>query len=284
MLWSLLLSLLAAYSAVLALVYVFQSRLVYYPQIGREAAETPLDRGLEFEPVAIATADGETLSAWWVPSGRARGAALIFHGNAGNISHRLDYLAMFHRMGYSSLIIDYRGYGRSSGSPSEEGTYRDAEAAWRWLAEKRGAKAGDVVLLGESLGGAVAAWLAARTTPRALVLASAFTSAPELGAQAYPFLPVRLLSRFSYDTLGSLKAVSAPVLVAHSPGDDIIPFAHGRTLYEAAKEPRHFLELSGGHNDAFLFARQEWAAQLAAFLERAEAKSGDTIPILPGQE
>ncbi|MBU2574763.1 MAG: alpha/beta hydrolase [Elusimicrobia bacterium] len=280
MLWSLLISLTIAYGVVLALVYVFQSRLVYFPEIGREAAGTPLDRGLAFEPVVIATADGEKLSAWWVPAGSARGTALIFHGNAGNISHRIDYLAMFHRLGYSSLIIDYRGYGRSTGSPSEDGTYRDAQAAWRWLTAERGVKAGDVVLLGESLGGAVAAWLAARVTPRALVLASVLTSAPGLGAQVYPFLPVRLISRFSYDTLGALKSVNAPVLVAHSPEDDIIPFTHGRTLYEAAKEPKQFIEMSGGHNDGLLFTRQEWVAQLSAFLERAAA-TGRSRPDKP---
>lgn len=272
MLWSLLTSLAIAYGAVLVLVYVFQSRLVYFPQIGREVAVTPRAYGLAFDPVIIATADGEKLAAWWVPAERARGTVLIFHGNAGNISHRLDYLTMFHRMGYSSLIIDYRGYGQSTGSPSEEGTYRDAEAAWRWLTSERGVKAGDVVLLGESLGGAVAAWLAARVTPRALVLASVFTSVPELGAQVYPFLPVRLISRFSYDTLGALKSVNVPVLVAHSRDDDIIPFTHGRTLYEAANEPKQFLEMRGGHNDGFLFMRQEWVAQLSAFLERAAAR------------
>lgn len=272
MLWRLLIALTIAYAAVLALVYVFQSQLIYYPQMGRDSVGTPLDSGLAFDPVVIATADGEKLAAWWVPAGRARGTALIFHGNAGNISHRLGYLTMLHGLGYSSLIIDYRGYGGSTGSPSEEGTYRDAEAAWLWLASERGVKAGDVVLLGESLGGSVAAWLAARVNPRALVLVSAFTSAPELGAQVYPFLPVRLISRFSYDTLGALKSVKAPVLVAHSPQDDIVPFAHGRALYAGANEPKLFLEMSGGHNDGFLFTRREWVAQLSAFLDRSAAR------------
>lgn len=266
-LWNFLIFLGVVYGAVLAVVFIFQSQLVYYPEIGRWDAGTPKDRGLAFEPVTVATADGEKLSAWWVPAERARGTVLIFHGNAGSIAHRLDYLEMFRRLGYASFIIDYRGYGRSTGSPSEEGTYRDAEAAWAWLTAERGVKPGDVVILGESLGCAVAAWLAARTAPRALVLASAFTSAPALGAQVYPFLPVRLISRFSYDTLGALKSVKAPVLVAHSREDDIIPFSHGKALFEAAKEPKEFLEMSGGHNDAFLFARPEWTARLSAFLE-----------------
>jgi fermentation-respiration switch protein FrsA (DUF1100 family) len=272
MLLNLALMLALAYAALVALVYFFQAHLVYFPQIGRGIAATPKAYGLAYEPVTLTTADGETLAAWWVPHERAAGAVVIFHGNAGNISHRIDYLTMFHRLGYATLLVDYRGYGQSTGSPSEEGTYRDAEAAWNWLTKERGLGARDIVVLGESLGGAVAVWLAARVNPRALVVASCFTSVPELGAQVYPFLPVRLISRFSYDSLGTIKSVKAPVLIAHSREDDIIPFAHGRALYDAAPEPRRFLEMRGGHNDGFIFMRQEWVAQLAAFLESARAQ------------
>ena len=271
MLLNLALMLALAYAALVALVYLFQTRLVYFPQVGREIAATPKAYGLAYEPVTLMTADREKLAAWWVPHQRAAGAVVIFHGNAGNISHRLDYLAMFHRLGYSSLLIDYRGYGQSTGSPSEEGTYRDAEAAWNWLTKERGLAARDIVVLGESLGAAVAVWLAARVNPRALVIASGFTSVPDLGAQVYPFLPVRLISRFSYDSLGAIGSIKAPVLVAHSREDDIIPFAHGKALYDAAQEPKRFLEMRGGHNDGFIFMRQEWVAQLAAFLESARA-------------
>jgi len=243
MLWNVLFLLALAYAVLVALAYFFQSRLVYFPQIGRDIAATPLAYGLAFEPVTLGTEDGEKLAAWWVHHEHAAGTVLIFHGNAGNISHRLDYLTMFHRLGYSSLIVDYRGYGQSTGSPSEEGTYRDAEAAWDWLTSKQGLAPGDIVLLGESLGGAVATWLAARVNPRALVIASTFTSVPELGAQVYPFLPVRLISRFSYGTREAVKAVKAPILIAHSREDDIIPFTHEQALYEAAREPKQFLEM-----------------------------------------
>jgi hypothetical protein len=276
MLWNFLILLALVYAALVALAYVFQSRLVYFPQIGREIAATPLAYGLAFEPVTLATADGEKLAAWWVPNERAAGTVLILHGNAGNISHRLDYLTMFHRLGYASLIVDYRGYGQSTGSPSEEGTYRDAEAAWHWLTNERGTAAGDIVVLGESLGGAVAVWLAARVKPRALVIASVFTSVADLGAQVYPFLPVRLISRFSYDSLAAIQSVKAPILIAHSRDDDIVPFAHGKALYEAAPEPKQFLEMRGGHNDGFIFMREEWVAQLAAFLESARPGKPET--------
>lgn len=259
-----------AYAAVVVLVWFIQPRLVYFPNVGREIVVTPKAVGLDFQPVEIRTEDGERLGAWWVPVEKPRGTVLLFHGNAGNISHRLDYLQMFHRLRYSTLIFDYRGYGQSTGTASEEGTYRDAAAAWRWLTQTRGISPGSIVLYGESLGGAVASWLAARELPRALVLASTFTSAVDLGAEVYFFLPVRLISRFSYDNRAHLRTVRAPVLVVHSRGDDIVPFAHSEAVFAAAREPKKFLELAGGHNDGFVFMRPEWIAALDEFLARAE--------------
>jgi len=165
MLGELLIPLAIAYGAVLVLVYLFQSHLVFFPGTGREAVVTPQTYGLRYESVPIRTTDGETLDAWWVPAEDARGVVLFFHGNAGNISHRVDYLQMFHRLRYSTLIVDYRGYGKSSGAPSEAGTYRDAEAAWEHLLHARLARPQDIVVAGESLGAAVATWLAASLTP-----------------------------------------------------------------------------------------------------------------------
>lgn len=263
-----------AYGAILVLLFAFQSHLVYYPSVGRELAATPAARGLSHESVKIATDDGEQLAAWWVPATEARGTVLFFHGNAGNISHRIDYLAMFNRLGYSTLIVDYRGYGESTGSPSEEGTYRDALASWLYLTETRGVRPEDIVIVGESLGGAVASWLAARHAPRALILASSFTSVNDLGAEIYWFVPVRLISRFGYDTLGNLRKIRVPVLIAHSRDDDIVPFSHGQKLFTAANEPKEFLEMRGGHNDGFLFVKEEWVQAVADFLERHTRRSG----------
>ncbi len=260
-----------AYALVLLLVFLFQPRLVYFPQVERELATTPRSAGLEFEEVWLQTADGEKLHAWWTPVAKPRGAVLILHGNAGNISHRLEYLAMFNRLGYATLIVDYRGYGRSSGAPSEAGTYRDAEAAWRHLLETRRLGPQDIVVFGESLGGGVASWLAAKYPPRALILASTFTSVPDLGARVYPWLPVRWLARIEYNNRERIGQIAAPVLIAHSTQDDIIPFAHGEALFAAAREPKQFLVLSGGHNDGFLFSRGEWIAAVGAFLQSTAA-------------
>lgn len=267
-LWIMAGSVIAIYLALLTLVACSQNSLVYYPQMGREIATTPAAQGLAYEDLTLSTDDGEKLNAWWIPLESSKGAVLLLHGNAGNISQRIEYARMFRELGYSTLLLEYRGYGRSSGTPSEEGTYRDAAAAWAWLTG-RGIAERDIVVFGESLGGAVATWLAARHTPRALVLASTFTSVPDLGAELYWFIPVRLLSRFKYDSGSRIKSVRAPVLVAHSRDDDIVPYAHGQRLFAAANEPKAFLDLAGGHNDGFIFARREWVASLRRFLERA---------------
>jgi len=267
---NIVLSALIAYAAMALLVFLFQSRLVYFPHVGREAGATPRVAGLDYEDVELRTADDVLLHGWWVPARDSCGAVLIFHGNAGNISHRIGYLTMFARLGYSTLIIDYRGYGRSSGGPSEEGTYRDAEAAWLHLIEARKLNRQDVVILGESLGAGIATWLAAKYPPRALVLASAPTSVPDLGAQIYPWLPVRLLARIEYGNLARVPTIAAPILIAHSREDEIVPFAHGEALFAAAREPKQLLVMSGGHNEGFLFTRPEWTTALAAFLDRAQ--------------
>ncbi len=269
---SLLLSVAIAYGVILLLVFLFQPRLVYFPQVERELATTPRAAGLDYEDVSLHTADGVKLHGWWVPAQNARGTVLLLHGNAGNISHRIGYLTMFSRLGYSVLLFDYRGYGKSGGSPSEEGTYRDAEAAWQHLTEARKLKPQDIVLVGESLGGGIATWLAVKYPPRALVLASTFTSVPDLGARIYPWLPVRLLSRIEYANLSRIRRIDAPVLIAHSRSDDIIPFVHGEALFAAAREPKQLLVLSGGHNDGFLFTRDEWIAAVGAFLDRSAEK------------
>lgn len=256
----------AAYAALLGLVFLLQGQLLYFPGMGREVLRTPRDLGLDHETVWLTTEDGVRIEAWYLPTPAARGVALLAHGNAGNISHRLDYAPLFHRLGYSLLLFEYRGYGRSEGQPSEEGSYADARAAWRHLVAQRGVPPGRIVLVGESLGGAVVAQLAADQRPGALVLASSFVSVPELAANLYPWLPARWLARYRYDTREALGRVACPVFIAHSRDDEIVPFAHGERLFAAAREPKAFLEMAGGHNEGFLFARAAWGEALGRFL------------------
>lgn len=277
MIWSLLATLVVAYIGLAALLFFSQEKLLYYPEIGREVHTTPRDHGLAYEPLTLLTPDNERLDAWFVPKEQARASVLILHGNAGNISHRLDTIAMFQGLGYSVLIFDYRGYGRSTGKPSEAGLYRDAQTAWEYLARQRGIPPERIILFGESLGGAMAAWLAAREHPGALVLSSAFLSVPELAADLYPWLPARWLARQRYDTRAALAEISCPVLIAHSPEDEIVPFRHGQALFTAAAEPKLFLPLAGGHNDGFIFRRAAWVEVLADFLRNhlSQALKGD---------
>ena len=269
---NLLMAAAVAYALIMLFVFLYQPRLVYFPQVERELTATPRAAGLDYEDVTLTTADNVKLHGWWVPARNARGTILLMHGNAGNISHRLGYLTMFNRLGYSVLLFDYRGYGKSGGHPDEEGTYRDAEAAWLHLTANRNVAAREIVMVAESLGGGVATWLALKYPPRALVLASTFRSVPDLGAQIYPWLPVRLLARITYDNLARIARVDAPVLIAHSRDDDVIPFAHGEALFAAAREPKQMLVLAGGHNDGFLFTRDAWIAAVGAFLDRAAMK------------
>ncbi|MHC1729036.1 MAG: alpha/beta hydrolase [Syntrophobacteraceae bacterium] len=247
--------------------YVFQSHLVYFPD--RTLAATPHDIGLRYETVSLETRDGVKLSAWFVQAEKPRGVVLFCHGNGGNISHRLENIRIFNQMNLSALLFDYRGFGQSEGKPTEAGTYQDASAAWEYLLQKKNIAPERIILYGESLGGAIAAWLARERDPAALVLASAFISVPELASKLYPFLPVKLLSRFSYDTKAYLKNVHCPLLIVHSPDDEIVPYAHGRALYDAAKGSGEFLEIRGDHNSGFLSSEKTYTDGLNRFVTKS---------------
>ncbi|MCE8011475.1 alpha/beta hydrolase [Halomonas daqingensis] len=260
------------YGLVVLLAWFFQERLLYLPHVGREHVATPAERGLGWEQVELQTADGLLLDAWWIPVEDARGKLLFFHGNAGNISHRLDSILQFHRLGLSVLILDYRGYGRSEGRPSEEGTAQDARAGWRWLTEQQEASADEIVLFGRSLGAAVAAELAASLAPQgqpaAVILESPFRSVPALGQQLYPFLPVRWLATLDYPTERYVTHIESPLLFIHSRDDEIIPFSEGEAVYRAANEPKELLTIRGGHNTGFIDSEPDYSAGIDAFLER----------------
>ena len=246
--------------------FIFQSHYIYYPE--RVLSADPGSIGLYFESVSFETTDGVKLSGWFIPNKNAKGVILFCHGNAGNISHRLESIQIFHRLGLAIFIFDYRGYGQSEGKPSEHGTYKDAEAAWWYLVEERQVNANKVIVFGRSLGGAVASWLAHSYTPGALILESAFTSLPDIAAKLYPYLPVRLLLRFKYDTAEYLGRVNCPVLIVHSRDDEIIPFSHGRRLFEVAKQPKQFLEISGTHNEGFITSGRRYEQGLNAFISK----------------
>ncbi len=256
------------------LLFFMQERMLFLARMpGRQLEATPRDAGFDYVDVNFETADGVSLHGWYVYADNSRGTVLFLHGNAGNISHRLDSIAIFHELGLDTFIIDYRGYGQSEGKTSEEGTYRDADAAWEHLVTERGQDPARIVVFGRSLGGAVAAWLATKHKPAALIVESSFTSVAEMAAHLYPFMPVRLILRLRYPVIDFLARITCPVLIVHSRDDEIIPFSMGKALYKAAPAPKAFLELEGDHNNAFLLSRDRYQQELAAFI-REQLENG----------
>ncbi len=241
------------------------AHLVYAPK--RQWDATPADAKLTYEDVWPIASDGVKLHAWCVPAENAKGTVLFSHGNGGNVSHRLDTILVHHQLGMNVLIFDYRGYGKSEGKPSEEGTYRDVEAVWKYLVETRGEKPERIVIHGRSLGGAVAAHLARDHTPAALVVESSFYDITELGVEMFPWLPVRWLSRMEYKTAEYVGGVKCPVMVIHSRTDGMIAFHHGEKILAAAPEPKRFLEIHGSHNSGFMESDDIYRSALREFFD-----------------
>ena len=257
-------SVLVALALLNGFMYLAQPGMIFFPYAALEA--TPTDWGLDYEDVRFRTTDGLDLHGWFVPHAGSRRVLLFFHGNAGNISHRGESVAVFHRLGLNVFIVDYRGYGASEGKPSESGLYRDARAAWRHLTEARGFAPSDIVIFGRSLGGTVAARLASEERPGALVLESSFSSAKDAAHEIFPLLSRLVVLRFELDAARYVRRAQCPVLVLHSPDDEIIPYRLGRKLFEAAPTPKHFVDLRGGHNEGFLLSQPGYERTLGEFL------------------
>lgn len=244
-----------------------EPRMLYYPD--RVLAGTPARLGWRFEDVRLVAEDGARLHGWFVPAEPAparspRLTVLFLHGNAGNISHRLDKLAILRSLGADVLIVDYRGYGASEGRPGEEGLHRDARAAWRDLTETRGVDPATIVIHGESLGAAVAARLAAETNAGGVVLETAFTSVADAAPFPYRLLPLRWMVRNRHDALASMPRIAVPVLIVHARGDEFFPRRHAERLAAASRSVT-LVTLEGGHNDAFLVSAAAYRDAVAAF-------------------
>ncbi|OHD71362.1 MAG: hypothetical protein A2W19_10175 [Spirochaetes bacterium RBG_16_49_21] len=243
-----------------------KNEFIFYPH--KHIVSYPSAVGLAYEDVSFKTGDDVMLNGWWVPAQSARATLLFCHGNGGNISFLLDTIVIFHSMNLNTMVFDYRGYGRSLGTPTEEGTYRDVDAAWNYLLKVKKISPDEVILIGRSLGGPIAAWLAQKYKPGALILESTFTRIADVADFHYPFAPGRIIFGNAYNTENYIARVTCPVLVVHSPDDDIVPYMLGTRIFEHARQPKEFLIIHGLHNSGFIESMGIYKAGLNRFISR----------------
>jgi hypothetical protein len=253
------------YLALVSAVYLGQNWVVF-PD-GQFTDRTPTDPpfGWRYEDLHLSVGH-ETTHAWHIPVENARGVVLFSHGNGGSIPDWLEAVQVFYDMGLSVLIYDYGGYGKSTGRASEDRCYADIRAAWRYLTEDQGVPANRIVLFGRSLGGGVAAQLATEVTPGAVILESTFLSVPRLAREKLPVLPMNWLMRNRFDTVRKVSRIKAPILIVHSSDDTLIPYHHGRDLFDLANEPKQFLSIRGDHNDGWFVSGDLYLKGLVEFL------------------
>jgi uncharacterized protein len=242
-----------AYAAAVVGLRVSEKGLVYHPA---ERRVQPPPSGLHVREVAFPSEDSTRLTAWIVPAVQADSSGywlLVCHGNYGNIGYgqRPVFYEFVRAAGLSLLAFDYRGFGASAGSPSEQGLYADARASYHFLTDSLRVPPDRIILFGHSLGSGVAIELATEVPAAALVVEGAYTSVPARGQELYPWFPVMQIATQRFPSIDRIARVHVPVLFLHSPEDEIIPFVHGRRLYAAANEPRRFVPVRGGHMDAF---------------------------------
>ncbi len=255
--------LLYVYLGIVLVLWLLENRLVYQPAMASESWEPPPSP--DIHDVDLTSADGTRLHGWWLPQPNAKSALLYLHGNAGNLSWRGNSMVrMREALGVSVLIIDYPGYGKSEGRPSEAGCYQAADAAYAWLTDTQKIEPRNILIYGGSLGGGIAVDLASRHDHRALILVKTFTCMPDVASRHFPWIPVRWLMRNRYQSCDKIRACRRPVFIAHGDADEVIPCALGQQLFEAAGDPKVFhLQPGAGHNDPL---PPEFFEALRAFL------------------
>lgn len=241
-----------------------EDSLIYFPLPYPAGDWQPA--GLTLEDAWFQAADGTRLHGWYIPHDAPLAVILFCHGNGGNVTHRVEKLRELNRVvGASVLVFDYRGYGRCEGHPNEKGVLADARAARAWLAKRASIPEDEIVVMGESLGGAVAVDLAALDGAKALILESTFTSIPDMAAHHYPWLPAKLFLKTRFDSLKKISAYRGPLLQSHGDADSIVPYEFGRRLFQAANEPKEFYTIPrADHND---LPNHDYYQKVRQFLE-----------------
>jgi uncharacterized protein len=241
-----------------------EKKSIFYPM--KQITSNPSIIGLDYRDIYFDTSDGKTIHAWFIPEENARFTVLFSHGNAGNIGHRMDKVAMMHDIGLNVFIYDYRGYGKSKGSPSEKGIYEDAYAAYEYLVYKLNVPNNSIILYGESIGGAVSIELALNRHVSGLITENTFTSVKDMVRLAFPIIPYFIFSS-RFDSVSKIQNVKCDKLLIHSFDDEIVPFAQGEKLFRAASEPKRFLRIRGGHNTAFWDSMKDYRQGIRDFVE-----------------
>ena len=267
----------------IALVRLLENRLIYFPPRYPTGFLPPQRYALHVEEVWITTADGVKLSAYFLPHASSPKVLLWFHGNADNIGFGLEQMKALATMDVNILELDYRGYGKSDGSPEEAGIYRDADAAYRYLAATRHFKPENVIIYGHSLGGAVAVDLASKRECGGLIVESSFTSGRDMARRMFSIPLLAYVTKSRFDSIEKIKQARSPVLVIHGTRDTVIPFFMGEALYQAAPEPKAFFGVEGaGHNDIFAVGGERYLRQLKEFISRPSESSRAARPNSPG--
>jgi fermentation-respiration switch protein FrsA (DUF1100 family) len=244
----------------------FEKKGIYYPT--KEIVFTPADIGLKYKDIFFETEDNLKLNGWFIPIDNPRGTLLFCHGNAGNISHRIEIIEIFHKLGLNVFIFDYRGYGKSQGNPSEEGLYKDAQAAYQYILSRQDIDKKRIVIYGKSIGANIATDLASKVEAAAFISEGGFTSAYDMGRRLFPYLPIRWIITVKFNALEKIRNISAPKLIIHSRDDEIVPFEMGEKLFAAAAQPKEFYQMQGTHNEAIFAVREEYSSRIDSFLNR----------------
>lgn len=253
-----------------AILIGYEKRMVYYPSVYPDGIWDTEPLGIQ--DVYFSSGDGVKLHGWFVPAEGAAATVLWFHGNAGNLTHRLSNIIRLRALGLNVFIFDYRGYGKSEGKPDEPGIYRDSLAAYEVLVRVKKVSPERLFLFGRSLGGVCAIEVASQRPAAGLILESTFTSAKDMARNMFPFLPLGYFIRSRFDAIGKIAALKIPKLILHGTEDEIVPYRMGKELYRAAAEPKAFYEIQGaGHNDTYLAGGESYFATLRRFVRHSLA-------------
>jgi uncharacterized protein len=259
-----ILTLVILYLGILLCFYFFQGRLVFHPR--KEIISTPADLGLDFEKIKCVIPGKPAITGWYLNQENTQKTLLYCHGNAGNLSTHLDHIAAIYKTGVNVFIFDYQGFGETPGKPTEANTYKDALTAYEYLTQVKKITPKNIILYGHSLGGAIASKIATKVETKGLILEGTFTDINELGAELYPYLPVKKLSKVNYNSIKNIKSITVPILIIHSIDDEVIPYKYGQELFKAAPEPKSFLEVEGRHDETYIVSRYKYRDGISAFI------------------